>query len=134
MREESQRWLKQAQAELKAAADNLTSKNYFLVVSLCHGTIEKGLKAIYIDRQEKAPPRTHDLEELARTTNISGRYLDFLRFLNPSYLGTRYPDALKAVPAQVYNQDEAADILHKTKEVFAWIQSQLNDSNQSLAA
>ncbi len=134
MAKESHRWLVQAKADFKAARDNLKSRNFYLVAFLSHQTIEKGLKALYIEREREMPLRSHDLRKLAAAIGIPNRFRSFVSELNPAYIFARYPDATKGTPAQAYEREEVTTILKQAKEVFSWIQSQFHDSSRSSAA
>ncbi len=108
--------------------------NFYLVVFLCHETIEKGLKALYIERERRLPPRSHDLLRLATTVEVPSQFGEVISEVDSSYILTRYPDAAEGVPAETYERDEAAHVLRRTKEVFEWIQTRFHDLAHSSAA
>lgn len=127
MREEVGRWVEQAAIDLKAADDNLKSKNYYLVALLCHQAIEKALKALYMLKKHRASPRTHSLVGLAAELQVPQQFRSTADLLNPAYIFTRYPDVAGEVPARLYTKDNVTPMLQKTKEWFRWIEEQLHN-------
>jgi len=60
MKEEVEKWITQAKADLNAAKKNLEIKIFYLPVQCSHQATEKALKALYIDKFSKMPEKTHD--------------------------------------------------------------------------
>lgn len=75
------------------------------------------------------PPRKHDLVVLANLTNLASECdearLDFLRRLTVYYLESRYPDERADLAAKCTDQF-TKEIVTKTEEVFAWLESKLS--------
>lgn len=128
MRAEARNWWALAEADLESARITLTAGRYYLAAYLSQQCVEKGLKAVWIDRRREMPPKTHDLTELAETLKLDSRFETAILRLNPLYVTTRYPDAANGDPSKVYNENLAAEILREAEEVMAWCRSELGQS------
>ncbi|KAF5423046.1 MAG: HEPN domain-containing protein [Candidatus Methanocomedens sp.] len=54
-------WLRQAQYDMETADYLFEGERYFYAVFMCHLSIEKALKGLYVKRFNKTPPKTHNL-------------------------------------------------------------------------
>ena len=86
-------WMEQAEADLKAANDNITTKNYFVTANLSQQAAEKALKALYLKKEKRTPPKIHDVVDLARTLGAPENIIKTLSFLTPAYLQSKSPGA-----------------------------------------
>lgn len=86
---------------------------------MCQQAIEKILKAIYVQKKDELPPRTHNLLYLMDILNLNVVESEKILFaqLNQFYIESRYPDERSKL-AKVINKDKALSYLEKTKE--AW--------------
>lgn len=125
MRKEAGRWWQQALKDLESAEKNLQVEEYYLVAFLCQQAVEKGLKALYIDRLGESPGATHSLLFLGKKVEIPTEFLTFLRKMTPDFVLARYPDAADGVPYELYDRDIAGERLNFAKKVLEWIQGQL---------
>lgn len=125
MRKEAERWWQQALKDLQSAEKNLKIEEYYLVAFLCQQAVEKGLKALYIDRLKESPGPTHSLLFLGKRVEIPGEFLTFLRKMTPDFVLARYPDAADGLPYELYDKDIAGERLESAKKVLEWIQGQL---------
>lgn len=116
-------WLLQAEADLKAALDNITTKNFHISVQASQQAVEKGLKAIILQENNEIP-KTHNLFTLAKKIKTPPHILDLCSKLNPIFHESRYPDATPQIPAKHFTKDKAEHFLNIAKEVTAWIQKQ----------
>lgn len=97
MRAEAGLWLEQARRDLDAAKHLKESHDWFASVFWCHQVAEKALKALLIASGRAA--RGYNLLELARLAEnelgikTSRDVLRCIRYLNPHYMISRYPDA-----------------------------------------
>ncbi|MCX7839591.1 MAG: HEPN domain-containing protein, partial [Anaerolineae bacterium] len=73
-----------------------TTRRYIHVIFFCHLAIEKMLKAIVSESQDRHPPYTHDLYELIRLArlDIPEEYQPLIAKLNELSIATRYPEDL----------------------------------------
>lgn len=125
MRKEAGRWWQQALKDLQSAEKNIQVEEYYLVAFLCQQAVEKGLKALYIDRLGESPGATHSLLFLGKKVEIPAEFLTFLRKMTPDFVLARYPDAADGLPYELYDRDIAKERLDFAKKVLEWIQGQL---------
>ncbi|MBI3027509.1 HEPN domain-containing protein [Candidatus Woesearchaeota archaeon] len=125
MKEEVEKWIEQALADLDAAKKNIKIKIYYLSIQCSCQASEKALKALIIKKFNKMPEKTHDLIKLGKKVEIPEKYFEALYELNPEWIPSRYPDAATTIPAKDY--DEASAKLHfkKAKEIVTWAKGQI---------
>ncbi len=126
MRTEVKNWWKQAERDFLSAKKNLSIEEFHITVFLCHQSVEKGLKALFIQTKKRYFDPTHSLIYLGKEVGIPNRLLSFLRTLSPEFVTTRYPDAAFGIPYEMYDENIAQRFLSETEEVLNWIRSQLN--------
>ena len=89
-----------------------------------HQSAEKILKALIIEILREIPPRIHNLLELGEALRNGGVDLsaveDDLKYLNPHYLTSRYPDAANGLPSEVYSRRMAELCLESARRVLNW--------------
>lgn len=127
MRPETKLWLEQALKDEGSAKKNLRMEEYHLVVFLCQQAVEKGLKALFIEKKNKASGMTHSLVYLAAEVKLPQKFFSFLRGLTPAFVNTRYPDAAYGLPYTLYDRTMAENTLSNTREILAWIKSQIKE-------
>jgi len=125
MKEEVKKWMEQASADLNAAKKNIKIKIYYLSVQCSHQATEKALKALFIDKYNKMPEKTHDLIKLGKNVEIPEKYNEALYELNPEWIPSRYPDAAAVSPVKSYDKPSAILHLHKAEEVVKWVKRQI---------
>ena len=128
MRKEVEQWWKQARKDLETAQHCSQSKDYYACAFFCHQAVEKGLKALYIEKNRVSPGTTHSLIHLASEVNMPAGFFSFLRQLTPVFVTTRYPDAAYGVPYELFDEAIAGEILEKSRGVIEWIGSQIETS------
>lgn len=89
---------------------------------MCHLSIEKLLKAIVSEKQEKLPPYTHNLIYLAHIAELSlpENLKGFLELINTKSVPTRYPEDLHKLHKQISSKI-AKEYLKNTGEVLKWL-------------
>ncbi|MCS7098357.1 MAG: HEPN domain-containing protein [Candidatus Methanomethyliaceae archaeon] len=102
IREEALDWWNEAKHNIRRARKNYEIEEYSVAAFLCHQAAEKALKALYIIKKEKLPPRGHDLVKLGRLLNAN-EIMNELKILNPHY--TRSPNAANTVPSEAYTKE-----------------------------
>ena len=118
-------WLDQAKADMKTAKDNITLKNYYASVMFSQQAAEKGLKALYIARKQRLPPKTHDLVELCRLTKSSETITRTAGRLTIVYLPSHYPGVAPVIPVKFYGLEKAQTHLAEAQEILSWAQKQI---------
>lgn len=125
LRPEARNWLRQAEADWQVARANFAAGLYFATAFACHQAVEKALKGAAIVRLRRAPPRGHNLVELGGLLGAPEVVLTDLRYLNPEYVTSRYPDAANGVPAENYDEAIARSLMDAASRVRAWVDSVL---------
>lgn len=116
-------WIKQAKEDLKTARIMFYTRRWKYAVFMCRQSIEKYLKAIYMNKKEEFPPRIHNLFRLAEMIDkelFSESYLEFFSELSLYYIESRYPEDIEKMK-EINKRGKAQEILKKTGEVFKWL-------------
>jgi len=115
-------WFKQADYDMDTAEFMFSGERYFYSVFICHLSIEKALKGLYIRKFKDAPPKTHNLLYLLEfiDLNLPEDMYDFVFTLNRVSVLTRYPDNLQKM-LEDYNREKTSEILGKSKELLRWL-------------
>lgn len=118
-------WIELAEYDLVTAKHLLKTKRYVYVVFMCHLAIEKLLKACITEFTEMFPPKIHELDKLARLSNIEfpPEHATFVLELSAKGVPTRYPEDLKE-----YNHQIAQACLTNTREVAKWLEQKLKSA------
>lgn len=122
MRKTTKNWVMAAEYDLKTAESLLKARRKIYVIFLCHLAIEKILKGIISEKQEKLPPYTHNLVYLLGLTelSLSKKLNDFIELINGKSVPMRYPENVINLEKQ-FSIKLTRDYLKKTKEVFQWL-------------
>ncbi len=112
MRKVTIKWLKQAEADLKAAKDSLKDSNYEWSCFQAQQSGEKALKS-YLYEKGYTSIVTHSLKELLRECSrlepSFNRFSKDARTLDMFYIPTRYPNGLggNLAPTEFYEREDA---------------------------
>jgi HEPN domain-containing protein len=123
--EELNKWFKQADHDLQMAKSIIEDGGYDTCAFLCQQAVEKYLKALYIHKNQKNPPKTHHLDELAKVLSCPEDILDIARELSSDYMISRYPDAATLAPYEEYTGSDAQSKIAKAEKAIKWVKSQL---------
>lgn len=117
-------WFKQADYDMDTADIMFENGRYFYAVFMCHLSIEKALKGLYLKVHSTAPPKTHNLLYLLNNTGKrpGRKIVKFVIRLNTASVSTRYPDELKKIQT-AYSEEITEDIITRSKEVLKWIKT-----------
>jgi len=88
LRKEAELWIKQALKDLELAEKNFEIEGYYIVAFLCHQSLEKALKGLYILKHKRLPGKntlfSFFRERIKRSERISfyfkGAYSRFCNF------------------------------------------------------
>lgn len=83
------------------------------------------MKAAYMQKTKENPPATHNLRELGEKLGLPKDLMSKARKLSRDFVISRYPDAAGDVPAKAYDKEIASAILEDAKELFKWLEKQL---------
>ncbi|MBI4868894.1 MAG: HEPN domain-containing protein [Candidatus Wallbacteria bacterium] len=131
MRTDAELWWKQAVRDLETARHCRASGDHYAAAFFCQQSVEKALKALYIEKKLASPGPGHSLVYLGREVGVSKQLMTFLRELNPEYIVTRYPDAANGLPHENYDDAIAGSLIEGSEEVLRWIESQVNPLSPS---
>lgn len=126
MNKEPEQWFKQSQYDLGTAAAMFEAKKYIYVIFMCHLTIEKALKGLYLKKFSCLPPKTHNLIFLLEKNNLSlpNPLLETVFDLNRASIPTRYPENLQQMKKD-YPRKKTEQLLNRSKEVLKWLKKEL---------
>ena len=121
-----QEWFLQSDYDLETAEHMLQSGRNVYCIFMCHLSLEKALKGLYIKRLNQFAPRLHNLmyflDRLALEPEDAQR--DFMEWLNRMGITTRYPEDLKKI-IKDYTRKQTDEIYQQTKTTQQWIKSLL---------
>ncbi|MGB7787339.1 HEPN domain-containing protein [Methanoregula sp.] len=92
------------------------------VIFFCHLALEKGLKALYVEKFGDNPEKTHSLIFLVETLGLElpQKYMDSLFVINRIGITGRYPHNLDVV-LERYTKEKTEKIVHETQEILTWL-------------
>jgi HEPN domain-containing protein len=128
MNEKIRYWIDLAEYDLKTAKVLLKGGAYLYVGFMCHQSIEKTLKALFISRKNAFPPYTHNLAYLAKQSDaydtLSDKQKDFIDLVEPFHIEARYPKEKERI-LQSLTKARCASVIHATEDLLEWIKKQL---------
>ena len=118
-------WIFQAEYDYESAAVMFKSKRYVYCIFMCHLSLEKSLKGLFVKRKNTFPAKTHSLIYFVEKLELSipDDYRKFIFMLNDVSIPTRYPEDLRKL-IRVYTKTQTQEILTKTKKIMQWIKEQ----------
>ena len=125
MKIDSKEWFKQSEYDFETAIAMLDSGRYIYSVFMCHLSIEKSLKGLYIEYFKELPPKSHNLIYFLDKLKIDLSEEDnkFIILLNDQAIATRYPESLEMLSSK-FSKSSTKLIIQKTKGILEWINSQ----------
>ncbi len=123
-KKQSERWLRQAEYDLKEAKRSLGAKSYAYAAFFAEQSAQKSLKAFLIYSGQRYV-NVHSVGELARLSAEKDKRFSSLiesgKILDRHYLATRYPDALPepAIPAESYILEDAEEAVKIAENILA---------------
>ncbi len=127
MKPQTENWLKIAKYDLSTAKACLKSKLYLKVFENCHAALEKIIKGIITESQEKEPPKIHNLLKLASLAMIEELSSDIQKIfneLNNIYYSTRYPHDFDYLE-KILSKEKSEETYNKTEKIFKWLEEKL---------
>ncbi len=121
----SEEWFKQAAYDLETAEIMLKAGRYIYAVFMCHLSIEKALKGLYVKKFKKDPPKIHNLNYFCEKIGLDlpEEVQNFIDKLNNLSVPTRYPDEIEKL-LRDYKKEPTEKVFSKTKELFLWLKKQ----------
>jgi len=124
-----QYWLKSAEDDWLVSQHLFKNRDYSYSLFFGHLTIEKVLKAIYVDRLHDNPPFTHRLVYLAEkaSLDISENKMRLLETITDFNLEARYPDE-KFSFKKLCTKEFTTKYLKEIGALKKWLSKQLTPS------
>ena len=118
-------WFFQSDYDLETAYQMLQSGRNVYCIFMCHLSLEKALKALYIKRVNKIPPKIHALMYFINKIEleVSDETLLFIQKIDNLSIVTRYPENLRKMIA-LFSQAQTSSIYEQTKTIQQWIKQQ----------
>jgi len=117
-------WFFQSDYDLETAQHMMQSGRNVYCIFMCHLSLEKALKGLFIKQLNQFPPKIHNLlyfvEKLA--LEPENKKLDFLIWLNRMSITTRYTEDLRNM-IKLYPHKRTNEIYQQTVTVQQWIKS-----------
>jgi len=118
-------WFFQSDYDLETAYYMFQSGRNIYCVFMCHLSLEKALKGLFIKQSNQFPPKLHDLMYFVERLelDIEDSQIDFLMWLNRMGVTTRYPEDLRNI-INLFSQEDTNNIYQETKTIQQWIKQQ----------
>lgn len=117
-----------ASYDLETARAMLKTRRFLYVGFMCHQTCEKSLKALWEQKLDTMPPRTHNLRLLANDLSLRDDMDEnlekLLLTLEPLNIQARYPEDRKVMEAAL-TESVCEELIERTKEWIQWISKKL---------
>lgn len=120
-------WFESAEYDLQTAKAMLETKRYLYVGFMCHQTIEKALKGVFVSRHpDEDLPYIHKLIRLSNlcdlTEELNEEQLSLLDTLNPLNIEARYP-LHKSLLFQSLTQERCEQMIRETEALLLWLKT-----------
>ena len=118
-------WFFQSDYDLETAHLMLQSGRNIYCIFMCHLSLEKALKGLFIKQSNEFPPKLHDLMYFVDRISLSpeNTQLNFLMWLNRMAIITRYPEDLRNM-INLFSEEQTSNIYEQTKIIQQWIVQQ----------
>lgn len=123
MRKETRDWFDQGKAELKTAKNCLKNGDFHACAFHAQQSFEMCLKAFFIYKKNKLPPKTHYILDLAERLKLPRNFIESARELTPVYMLARYPDVAGGPPFKLYNKEKASKLVKIAEEFLKWLEN-----------
>lgn len=122
MEKEVKLWLDKAKKDLEVAEYNLNGGKLDATALFCQQSVEKALKAVYIQKNKKLAPKTHDLTFLAKEVGLPDNLIKSVKPLTNIYMETRYPDLGESIKLK---EGYVNELVKLTKEILKWCETKI---------
>jgi HEPN domain-containing protein len=118
-------WFFQSDYNLETALNMLEAGRNIYCIYMCHLSLEKALKGLYIKRLNQFAPKLHDLMYFVENLHLEpeNSHREFLMWLNRMAVITRYPEDIRNM-IKKFSNEQTNGIYRQTKEVQQWIKQQ----------
>jgi HEPN domain-containing protein len=122
MKNKPAEWMKQAEYDMDTAKYMIAGGRYSYALFMCHMCLEKALKALYQEKRDEIPPKTHNLILLLTKLDIKPDkgIAKILTLLSEANISARYPESLEVLQ-RIYTETVSKELLAKSEEALKWI-------------
>ncbi|MGQ9523830.1 MAG: HEPN domain-containing protein [Armatimonadota bacterium] len=120
MRKQAEYNWAQARADLATATTLLDAGIYYASVFFSQQAAEKALRAASLENLRRNP-RGHNLILIADSLNAPIEVMNASAELNADFLNTRSPEAVDAIPCQLYDLEAAVRHLDAAQAILNWV-------------
>lgn len=119
-------WLKSSAHDWQVAKHLFEKKDYSYALFFAHLSVEKVLKALYVDRVKNIPPFTHNLKQLVQKTslNLTDGQWKLIATITDFNIEARYPSD-KFTFWKRCTREYTKRYLSKIKEIKEWLLKQI---------
>lgn len=119
-------WINLAEKDITTAKNLYITKDYHWCLYIAHIALEKMLKAYFVFKEKKLPPKTHDLIKLSQNSGIVLEQNKIILYhkINEFNIEARYPDK-KLSFFKIANKEFTLKYLSIIKEEMSWIKSKI---------
>ena len=117
-------WFFQSDYDLETANHMLQSERNVYCIFMCHLSLEKALKGLFVKRLNQFPPKIHDLMHFVDRLSLEPEdtHLNFLVWMTTQGITTRYADDLKRM-IKIFPRERTNNIYQQTKTIQQWIKN-----------
>jgi len=116
--EEYEKWFERAETDLRTARNSSESGDYYASIFWCQQAVEKGLKALWISRDNELV-KIHDLVVLGKKVDLPDDFFEDAAKLSGLYTGVRY------IPVESFKEEETRKFIKFGEEVLKWIKKKI---------
>ena len=118
-------WFFQSDYDLETAQHMLQTGRNIYCIFMCHLSLEKVLKGLFIKRLNQIPPKLHSLMYFVNTIQLAlpDESLLFIEKIDSLSIPTRYPEDLRAM-ITLYTSIQTTGIYEQTKTMQQWLKQQ----------
>jgi HEPN domain-containing protein len=120
-------WIWTSDYDLETAKAMLKSRRLIYVGFMCHQSVEKALKAIFVrDNPPEELPYIHNLPKIAALAGVYDKFSEaqksFLEELAPLNIQGRYPKEREKIAA-LLTKEYCKDLIARTEEFEKWLKT-----------
>jgi HEPN domain-containing protein len=120
-------WIEGSDYDIETAKVMLKTKRYLYVGFMCHQSVEKALKGIFVrDYPPENLPYTHNLRKIAESAGIYGtlsvKQKKLVAQLEPLNIEARYPDERKKI-FSLLSPEYSKYLTKQTEDFVKWLKT-----------
>lgn len=121
---DSSYWFELAEYDLDSARVMHEGRKYLYVGYMCHQSVEKTLKGVFVKRNNSTPPYTHKLMLLIEKCNLQNEFTEkdfgLIDELEPLQIEARYP-SYKDKLFKTLTERYCRELVARTGELISWL-------------